>query len=313
MSAETGKVVDTAAETGKVGDTDTDTDTDTGTAADGVTVAVCVCTFRRASLARTLASVRAQVLPPGMGLRVIVADNDDLPSAAGMAEGAHYVHAPARNISLARNACLDAAGGDLVAFIDDDEVAEADWIARAWACLKAHGADAVFGPVRAVYPPETPAWLRACDFHANLPQVRDGRVETGHSCNVLMRPTSARFRVDLGRTGGEDTEFFFRLHRAGWRFAICAEAIVTETVTAERLRLGWLIERRFAEGRHYGALSGRRGLVAAGMAKAGWCAICALAALGRRAALARWGLRGVFHAGVVCGAVAGVGGRRAYG
>jgi hypothetical protein len=34
-----------------------------------------------------------------------------------------YVHAPARNISIARNACLDAADAPLIAFIDDDETA----------------------------------------------------------------------------------------------------------------------------------------------------------------------------------------------
>ena len=90
-------------------------------------VDVCVCTFRRASVSDLLASL-AKLETPGWRVRVIVADNDDQPSARETVESAfaafrldgRYIHAPARNISVARNACLDAAQAPLVAFIDDD-------------------------------------------------------------------------------------------------------------------------------------------------------------------------------------------------
>jgi succinoglycan biosynthesis protein ExoM len=280
---------------------------------------VCICTFRRASVVDTIRSVRAQSLPPDVALRIVVADNDDTASARALVlatDGAtHYLHAPSRNISVARNACLDAAGGGLVAFIDDDETAGRDWLAALHACLTETGVDAVFGPARAVYPPGTPEWLRLGDWHSNLPQRRGDTVETGHSCNVLMRWTAERFRPDLGRSGGEDTEFFFRLHRMGWRFAICDAAVVHEAVDPRRLRFGWLVERRFAEGRHYGAVSvgGMTTLVLRSIAKSGWCMLRSIIALGNRGRLAFWVLRGVFHLGVGWGAVVGVTGRRAYG
>ena len=101
-----------------------------GRNAPGRDVDVCVCTFRRPSVARLLASLASQDLPAATHLRVIVADNDDIPSAretvmrafADLGLEGVYLHAPARNISIARNACLNAARATLVAFIDDDEV-----------------------------------------------------------------------------------------------------------------------------------------------------------------------------------------------
>jgi succinoglycan biosynthesis protein ExoM len=284
-------------------------------------VDVCICTFRRDSVVDAIASLRAQVPPPGVQLRLIVADNDDTPTARDRVMRAAgpmplvYVHAPARNISLARNACLDAATGGYVAFLDDDETAPPDWIARMWTCLQRTGADAVFGPARAVYPPDTPDWIIRNDFLSNLPQRRGQRVETGHTCNVLMRRRDSRFRVDLGRSGGEDTDFFFRMGRAGARFAICEDAEVYERADPRRLRAAWLIERRFAEGRHYGSavVAGRGRRVAAGLGKAAFCLVRATPHLANPPGLAFWGLRAVFHAGVACGAVAGAGGRQAYG
>ncbi len=293
---------------------------------DPIAVDVCLCTFRRPAVTAALASVEAQDLPPGVALRVIVADNDETPTsaervagaAAGMRHEVTYLHAPARNISVARNACLDRADAPFVAFLDDDEVAAPDWIARLLACLE--GADVVFGPAVARYPAGTPAWITANDFHSNRPVSRGGTVETGHTCNVMLRfagtpAATARFDTALGRSGGEDTDFFFRLHRQGMRLAICEAAVVHEDVVPARLRLRWLAERRFAEGRHYGhaAGGGRARRFLGSLAKIGYSGLRALGAAGDRPRLAFWGLRAVFHAGVCSGCIRGPGGRVAYG
>jgi hypothetical protein len=50
-----------------------------------IAIDVCVCTYRRASLADTLRSVRTQNLPTGASVRVIVSDNDETPSAREVA------------------------------------------------------------------------------------------------------------------------------------------------------------------------------------------------------------------------------------
>ena len=99
-------------------------------------VTIGICTYRRASVVDTIVSLAAQILPPKTSLRVVVADNDSEPEArdrvfAAAAEWAvdvTYIHAPARNICIARNACLEAATGDWVAFLDDDETASPGWL-----------------------------------------------------------------------------------------------------------------------------------------------------------------------------------------
>ena len=293
-------------------------------------VDVCICTFRRPAVVAAMASVAAQDLPEGTRLRIVVVDNDEVPSAKARVDAfgqdaavaVAYVHAPARNISVARNAGIAAAraaGADFLAFLDDDEEAAKGWLMLLLARAEETGADAVFGPALAIYPTDAPRWIVACDLHSNLPQSRGGQVETGHSCNALIRmatlPAGLEFRPELGRSGGEDTDFFFRLHRAGRRFAIADTALVTEAVVPQRLRLGWLVERRFAEGRHYAGAAAlpRATAVAAGLAKAAACLPPALLSVGRPERAAFWGLRGVFHLGVAAGAVRPATHRRAYG
>lgn len=282
------------------------------------TIDVCLCTFRRESVVDAVASVAAQSLPPDVSLRIIVADNDFEPSAAGRIEACSeeigwpmdYIHAPAGNISVARNACLDAARGDWVAFMDDDEVASPGWLSNALGAARESGADIVFGPALARYPADTPDWIRDNDFHTNRPVRRGDEVETGHTCNVLIRftgtpVTRARFDTRLGKSGGEDTDFFFRLHRTGMKMTICDDAIVEELVDARRLRLGWLVERRFAEGAHYGAAAPGSRALRSGVsaAKALYCTLWAALSFWNRTAVAFWFLRAVFHCGVSVGGV----------
>ncbi|CTQ32716.1 glycosyltransferase [Jannaschia rubra] len=278
-------------------------------------IAIVMCTFRRPEVTVTLRSLAAQSLPDGVEMRIVVADNDDTPSGRAAVEDAGtavtYVHAPARNISIARNAGLEAAGdADWIAFIDDDEIAPAGWLSCLLACARQTGADAVFGPAVARYGPEAPEWMRLRDLHSNRPERRGGVVRTGHTCNALLRwgntPwTAQRFDLGRGTSGGEDTAFFFDLHRAGARFEICEAAEVHEAVPPARLSLGWLARRRFRSGQSYAAsVTGRTGRAGLATAAVGKALICGGAAavtawsVPRRTA---WLLRGALHVGVVAG------------
>jgi succinoglycan biosynthesis protein ExoM len=64
----------------------------------------------------------------------------------------------ARNISVARNACLDAATAPLVAFIDDDEVASPEWLVALVGTWESSNADVVLGPVQALYGARLCGW-----------------------------------------------------------------------------------------------------------------------------------------------------------
>jgi succinoglycan biosynthesis protein ExoM len=282
-------------------------------------VDVGVCTFRRPSLAETLASLARQALPDGVSLRVIVADNDETPSAEALVRSAavehgldvSYLHAPAHNISIARNACLAEARADWFAFIDDDETAAPDWIARLLAEAERGGWDAVLGPVKALYSDAAPRWLAAGDFHSTLPVEVGGRILKGYSCNVLMRTVAIAerglaFKPELGRQGGEDDDFFYRLTDAGGTIGYAPDAWTYEPVPPHRARLGWLLERSFRTGqthadrltqRHRGpARLAQTGIAAA---KGGACLAGAAATAWSARQRSRWLVRGALHAGAV--------------
>lgn len=224
-------------------------------------VTIGICTFRRPQIANTLASLSKVILPLDTTLHIVVADNDDTPSAqvtvataaAQVGLTVTYIHAPAHNIAIARNSCLAAATGDYLAFLDDDEFAEPLWLSELLNTQRSTGADVVLGPIIALYPPQTPRWALAADFHSTAPAEPESTLTTGYAGNVLMNLTSpaltnVRFDERFGTAGGEDTNFFRRAHKAGARIAYNAKAIVYEPVPVSRANLKWLLRRHYRYG-----------------------------------------------------------------
>ena len=101
-------------------------------------------------------SLLAQRVPEGsLSLSFVVVDNS---SDAGERETVAYrqngnmpvlyVHEPRAGIPAARNAALEAAKTltpDSIVFIDNDEIAPPDWIARLHPCAVHYGADVTSG------------------------------------------------------------------------------------------------------------------------------------------------------------------------
>ena len=280
-------------------------------------VDICICTYRRPYLEQTLASVAA-IATNGARIRVIVSDNDTTPSAGSMVAALaadfpfpiHYVHSPASNISIARNACLDAAEADFIAFVDDDELVTEYWLTALLEAAEAEKADVVLGPVEAIYGDDAPQWMVKGDFHSTMPVYVDGQIRTGYTCNALIRWVapfkSLRFDLALGRSGGEDTQFFYALSGMGGSIAFAPDALVTEIVPPNRAAMGWLVQRRFRAGQTHGThLS--RGLAsnvkAAAIAgsKAAFCGGMTLLTLFSPSRWRKNLLRGALHVGVIGG------------
>src|ERR1700733_14490753 len=104
-------------------------------------IVVCVCTFRRPHLLRQLLDKLNDVRTGGVfTYSAVVADNDGERSAEEVvtAFGAAarfpvaYCVEPQQNIALARNTAIRHADGDMIAFIDDDEFPEADWLQQSF-------------------------------------------------------------------------------------------------------------------------------------------------------------------------------------
>lgn len=268
-------------------------------------------------LAETLESLRQVEPPPGCSLYLLVVDNDDTPSARALAEQAclpfpvTYIHAPARNISIARNAGLEAAQGTFLAFLDDDEKAGADWLLQLHGEAVRSGADAVFGPAVSVYPEGTEAWMIDGDYHSTKPPPGPAELTTGCTANVLIRRTATsvaglRFDPALGRCGGEDTVFFRQVFVRGGKLRFAPQAVVYEDVAPQRLSLGWLLQRRLRAGQSHAhariltspvPVRTRLSLLFAALAKGCFCAAMSGLSVGSRARRNFWLIRGALHLG----------------
>jgi succinoglycan biosynthesis protein ExoM len=196
-------------------------------------------------------------------LELVIADNDETPSAEAVAQAlaaeapfvVRYVHERAPGVANARNAGLAAAAGELIAFLDDDEEAAPSWLAALIEAQARFGADVVFGPVKA----RAPARLGDHRDYLEAFFSRQGPAEAGvighyYGCGdslvrraALPHPTRP-FDVGRNLTGGEDDQVFRRMQVAGARFAWAPGALVYEDPVAERLSLRYAFARAFAYG-----------------------------------------------------------------
>lgn len=230
-----------------------------------VDITVCVCTFQRpAMLDRLLDKLAEQETGGAFTISVVVTDNDPECSARPVVERhaakaklpVLYTSEPRKNIALARNEALRHAKGDYVAFIDDDEFPERDWLATMLATCRAHDAAGVLGPVRPHFEQEPPAWIIRGRF-CERPEHPTGRVMQWEECrtgNVLFRrdilPADEPPFLEQFGTGGEDKDFFMRMTQRGHVFRWCNEGIAYETVPPERWTRRYMLRRAMLRGKN---------------------------------------------------------------
>lgn len=230
-------------------------------------ISLCVGTFRRPDgIVAAARSLLAQQSPDGWRTEIVVVDNDPAGSAraplqthlsADELARIRYVVETTPGVSHMRNRCLDEARGELIAFIDDDEVAPAGWLGHLFGTLRQHQADAVFGPVEPVYESPPPAWVSVNGVHRRA-RWRTGEAlswEAAQTNNVLMHRRlldgGLRFSPHFARTGGEDSFLFGQALQAGRRLVWCEDAVVRESVPPLRLTRRWILGRAFHGGRTY--------------------------------------------------------------
>ena len=222
---------------------------------------ILIATYKRLNqLEKLLRSLAAQDLKSSLTLRIIVIDNDPLGSAKTVTEQFFLNHAlpylydiqPEKNISLTRNKAIEHSRAPYLAFIDDDEWADPDWLHRLWETSRQYNADVVFGPVLPCFLSVPPAWAPAHLFEKRGDKT-GAKKRYGSTCNALIRVSEQLrnelvFRPEYGLTGGEDTDFFFRLFRKGAKLIWCNEAIVHEAIPIERMTFRWWVRRSFRGG-----------------------------------------------------------------
>jgi succinoglycan biosynthesis protein ExoM len=228
-------------------------------------VSICICTYRRNSVLDTIKSVLAQPNLRAIQAEIVVCDDDPARSAqAAIRQAAAraavpilYLSSGASNVAAARNVCLAGACGRFIAFIDDDETCEPDWLSQLLLTQVNYGADVVKGFVRGVYPSGTPTWIRAGDPFTRDCGATGTPVVTMGTGNVLFNREFAmankiKFNTDYGPLGIEDNDFFWRMGALGAKMVACREAVVNEIVPLNRVAPEY-IRQRF---RHFGRVHG---------------------------------------------------------
>lgn len=238
-----------------------------------VSVVICAYTARRVeTLLEAARAVRGQ-LSDGDELLVIADHNPQLleqvrerigtPGERSDAAVRVLANEHRRGLSGARNTGIAAAGGELVAFLDDDAVPRAGWLERLIEPFQdpgVIGAGGVAAPrwerARPDWMPEEFLWVVGCSYRG-LPEV-PAPIRNPIGANMAFRRSVLQdvggFTDGIGRVGRtplgcEETEFAIRAAReTGGRIVQQPAATVDHLVTVERQRLRYFLHRCWAEG-----------------------------------------------------------------
>jgi glucosyl-dolichyl phosphate glucuronosyltransferase len=234
-------------------------------AAPSVSVVVCTWTGARwRELCEAVDSVRRQAHPPLE--TIVVVDHDPELLARARSELPEVIVVPngeTRGLSGARNSGLALARGEVVAFLDDDAVAEPDWLrllVREYDDERVLGVGGAIVPVweerPGWFPPEF-GWVVGCTYKG-LPSER-AAVRNLIGASMCFRrelfTELGGFRSGIGRVGTrpvgcEETEFCLRAARArpDGRFVYQPLALVHHRVPARRARWRYFLARCYGEG-----------------------------------------------------------------
>jgi GT2 family glycosyltransferase len=232
-----------------------------------VSVVICAHTEERwdATLA-AVASVRAQSLPAAE-IILVVDHNPALYArlAAALPDVLVTQNQQERGLSGGRNTGIALATGEIVAFLDDDAVAEPQWLeffAETYADPAVAGVGGLTRPNwqthRPSWFPDEFGWVVGC-YYRGMPTSRT-RVRNLHGGNASFRrevfDVVGGFRTGIGRSaskrplGCEETELCIRLsqRRPGSVLIFDDRAVIWHLVPATRCRFSYFRARCFAEG-----------------------------------------------------------------
>ncbi|MGI9595701.1 MAG: glycosyltransferase family 2 protein [Acidimicrobiales bacterium] len=218
-------------------------------------VTVAVLTYRRTDeLRRAVDSVVAAAVPrPSSGWRLeeilVVDNNQDGAAEPVVAElrsshGANirYVNETTPGIVAGRNRALTEAAGDVMVFIDDDEIALDGWPDGLLRVMEETGAAMVGGPVNFEFVEPPTQWVVDSGLF-DRPSHADGSAQTWlRSGNIAIDLPTVRaegLRFDPRYPHGEDATFSRLARSKGLDLRWSSTAAVMEYVEPERTTLQW--------------------------------------------------------------------------
>ncbi|MFC1714996.1 glycosyltransferase [Candidatus Poribacteria bacterium] len=246
-------------------------------------ISAVICTYRQPDmLAAAIESLLAQSLLPD-DYEILVVDNNSQDATAEIVQSyvqdnAHrirYVLETRQGLSYARNRGVQLAASDILAFLDDDAVADRDWLSSLLEVYdNVPDAWAVGGKILPIWDGERPKWLK--DTMLRMLSIVDWGNEKrplkwperiiGANCSFRKQVFSevGLFATDLGRRGSlllgaEDTEIQERLHKLGKLVFYTPRAVVDHHVPCERMTKRYFYRRSYGSGRTVAILMTQQG------------------------------------------------------
>lgn len=225
-------------------------------------ITIGICTYKRDALLCALKSL--DVSAKGRQVKLIIVDNDKDRYAESMVTD--FIPTTSMNVSYfveensgvanARNCVLDKTQTKWLAFIDDDELVDPNWLDSYLDLISDNNISfkGSIGIVKTLYPKSLDDEIIK---QSNLLDRRENRhlelMKYGSTGNCLIdvdfvRKKNIRFNKAFNVSGGEDSDFFEQLIMRGdviWN----ANAIVFEPLTKDRATRSWIFERYFNTGK----------------------------------------------------------------
>jgi glycosyltransferase involved in cell wall biosynthesis len=218
-------------------------------------VSVVISTHNRsASLLATLRSLRRQRVPPDLTFEAIVVDNNSSDDTAAVVhrfvrdqrQQYRYLFEARPGVSYGRNAGIQAARAPIIAFTDDDNLADERWIATIDDVLRRYpDVAAVGGRIVPEWPAAVPRWLdhrhwsplAILDYGDNVFHTSADNPRCVLTANLAIRRNVfsqiGQFSTDFYRC--QDHEFLIRLWRAGGRVLYVPHLVVRAPIEPVRL------------------------------------------------------------------------------
>lgn len=238
---------------------------------------VCAHTLDRwGDIKNAIESLRAQTRLPDE-IILVVDHNPELFAEAQSAFGCFstiVANTGPRGVSGARNAAAEKTTSDVLAYLDDDAVADPEWIDHLLGWYDDPAVVGVGGTAHPDWVGQGPAWFPAafnwvvgCS-HSGISQ-EPAPVRNFIGCNMSIRRTAweqiGGFYAGLGRVGsnaggGDETDFCIRVtQEVGGLIMNDPGAAVWHRVPPDRQTLAYFLRRCRSEGRSKAHLSERAG------------------------------------------------------
>jgi EAL domain-containing protein (putative c-di-GMP-specific phosphodiesterase class I)/glycosyltransferase involved in cell wall biosynthesis len=171
----------------------------------------------------------------------------------------HYRFAAQQGAAFARQHAVESAAGELIAFLDDDNLPADDWLAQAYQFAQAHPQAGVFGSqIHGKFESELPAELKSIQCFLAIIE-RGDQPHLYEPAKKILPPAAGLvvrkqawlnavptrlFLNNKGKEAGlasEDLEAILHIQKAGWQVWYNPDMVVYHDIPDGRLRKDYLL------------------------------------------------------------------------